>query len=191
MGLAAEKLMITPEDYLEGEKHSDVKHQYINGDVYAMSGTSDAHNGIALNLAGYLNTHLRATTCRVFMESVKARIQTVDNDQFFYPDIQVTCDETDNERYFKTQAKLIIEILSPSTERYDRAEKFYAYRQLESLQEYVLIAQDSHRVEVYRRRTQWELELYGEDQDFYLESVDLKINVADVYEQIDFIKDTP
>ena len=77
-------------------------------------------------------------------------------------------------------------MLSPSTERFDRAEKFHTYRKLDSLEEYVLVAQDGKRVEVYRRRTAWDLEIYGEGQSFHLESVDLDMTVEEIYEQVDF-----
>jgi Uma2 family endonuclease len=175
---------LSPEEYLEGEQYSEIKHEYVDGDVYAMAGTSDAHNLISGNLFALLHSELRGKPCRVFFADIKTAIQTIQKTRFYYPDIQVTCAEDDTDPYVKRHPKLIIEVLSPSTERKDRAEKFYTYRALDSLQEYVLVAQEVARVEVYRRRTGWDLEMYGAGEEFHLESVDLRIAVADVYEQV-------
>jgi Uma2 family endonuclease len=190
MSLAAPKLLLTPQEYLNGERDSEIKHEYIDGEVYAMAGASEAHNTICIALSSQLYTHLRGKGCRVFMADMKTAIKTLKNTRFYYPDIQVTCADEDNDPYLKRFPVLIIEVLSPSTERQDRAEKFHAYRTLDSLQEYVLVAQDVERVEVYRRRTGWDLELYGTEweNEFHLESVDQRIAVADVYAQVALFK---
>ncbi len=184
MNAAAEQFTFSAEDYLQGELHSEIKHEYVEGNLYAMAGASEAHNLVSGNLFALLHAHLRGTGCRVFMADMKTLIQTLKNQRFYYPDIQVTCAENDKDQYVKNQPKLIIEVLSPATERKDRAEKFYAYRTLESLEEYVLIAQDVQRVEIYRRRTGWDLEIYGENEACHLESVDLHISVAELYAQV-------
>lgn len=180
----AETLKISIEDYLEGELISEIKHEYINGKVYAMAGAKRAHNIISMNLANLLFNHLRNTPCRVFSSDMKVGILTATDDIFYYPDVQVSCEQNGNEHY-NAEPKLIVEVLSDSTERKDRVEKFYTYRKLASLEEYVLVAQDCLRVEIYRRRNGWDVELLGENDSFQLESVELNLTVADVYQDVE------
>ncbi len=184
MSNTAEKLKISLDDYLAGELISEIKHEYINGEVFAMAGARRAHNIIARNFIGLLFNHLRGTPCQVFGSDMKVGVLTESDDCFYYPDVQVSCEQNGNENY-NAEPKLIIEILSDSTERKDRAEKFYDYRKLGSLEEYVLVAQDCMRVEIYRRRTGWDLELLKEGDSFQLESVELNLTVADVYQAVE------
>ncbi|MFZ2726110.1 MAG: Uma2 family endonuclease [Methylococcaceae bacterium] len=177
----AKKINISIEDYLNGELLSDIKHDYINGEVYAVSGASRTHNIISMNLAALLYNHLRATPCRVFGSDMKVGIFTANDDYFYYPDIQVSCHNSGHEQY-NTEPLLIIEVLSPTTERKDRAEKFSNYRKLKSLQEYVLIAQDCQRVEIYRANNAWDLSLFGLDESIYFESIALTLNIAEIYQ---------
>ncbi|MDY6806482.1 MAG: Uma2 family endonuclease, partial [Cyanobacteriota bacterium] len=131
---------LSPDAYLEGEKSSPIKHEYIQGEVCAMAGACDAHVTIAGNLFALLRSHVRGSGCRVYMSDMKARIETMDI--FYYPDVMVTCDESDRQfDYFKRYPCLIVEVLSDSTESRDRGDKFADYRELSSLQEYVLISQ--------------------------------------------------
>jgi len=185
MGLAAEKLMITADEYLSGEKTSEIRHQLINGDIYAMAGGSEAHNLITGNAFAKLHQHLKGKGCRVFMSDMKTQVKTDSQENYYYPDIQVTCATDNKGKFFKSQPVLIIEVLSDSTERFDRAEKFYDYRKIASLQEYVLIAQDCQRIEVYRKSKQWNLEIYQGQDKFYLDSVDLELQVAEVYDGVE------
>jgi Uma2 family endonuclease len=182
----AEKLKTSVADYLQGELVSDVKYEYINGEAYAMSGAKRSHNIISMNLSGLIFTHLRNTPCRVFNSDMKVRIQTAEDDCFFYPDLHVSCSASDNAEQYNSQPKLIIEVLSDATERYDRAEKFHHYRKLASLEEYVLIAQDTQRVECYRRADLWDLQLYQQGEVALFESVGLELPLADVYEGVVF-----
>lgn len=182
----AEKLKTSVADYLQGELVSEIKYEYINGEVYAMSGAKRAHNIISMNLSGQLFAHLRSTPCRVINSDMKVRIQTADDDCFFYPDLHVTCSASDTAEQYNSQPKLIIEVLSDTTERYDRAEKFHHYRKLASLEEYVLITQDTQRVECYRRAEQWDLRLYQQGEHVRFESVGLDLQLADIYEGIVF-----
>lgn len=181
----AEKLKISVEDYLQGELISDIKHEYINGEVYAMAGARRAHNIISMNLVALLHSHLRGTPCRVFSSDMKVGVLTAMDDIFYYPDVQVSCEKHGHDLY-NAEPKLIVEVLSDSTERKDRVEKFHAYRKLNSLEEYVLVAQDCLRVEIYRRRSSWDVELLGEGHNFQLESVGLDLTVADVYQDVEF-----
>ncbi|MDT4289388.1 Uma2 family endonuclease [Methylomonas sp. MO1] len=182
----AEKLSISVADYLQGELVSDIKHEYINGDVYAMAGAKRSHNIISMNLSGLVFSHLRGTPCRVFNSDMKVNIQTAQDDCFFYPDLHITCSATDTAEHYNSQPKLIIEVLSDTTERYDRAEKFHHYRKLSSLEEYVLIAQDTQRVECYSRDNQWDLRLYQGGDRAVLQSIGLELAVAEIYEGIAF-----
>lgn len=181
----AEQLKISVDDYLQGELISDIKHEYINGEVYAMAGAKRAHNLISGNVFGALFNHLRGTPCRVYGSDMKVGILTNNDDFFYYPDLHVSCEKTNNNLY-NYQPKLIIEVLSDSTERKDRAEKFHDYRKLDSLEEYVLIAQDSKRVEVYHRNQAFDLALFTDDSDFKLDSVDLSLSLADIYQDVEF-----
>ncbi len=182
MAQQARTSRLTIDEYLQGELHSEVRNEYVNGEVYAMVGASAAHNIIAGNLFVALHQHLTGGPCQVFMADMKTLIRSLAEERFYYPDVQVCCDPDDQATYYRERPRLIIEVLSETTERRDRSDKFYAYRRLESLQEYVLVAQDVVRVEVYRRRTGWNLEIYADDDNVRLESVDLTVSVAGVYE---------
>ncbi|OAI21844.1 hypothetical protein A1359_18885 [Methylomonas lenta] len=182
----AEDLKISLDDYLQGELVSDIKYEYINGEVYAMVGVKRAHDTVSTNLIAFLHAHLRGSPCRVHSGEMKVRVQTAEDDCFFYPDLHVTCAAADTADSFNSQPKLIIEVLSESTERYDRAEKFHHYRKLTSLEEYVLIAQDTQRVECYRRADAWDLHLYQQNQPACFASIGLELPLADIYEGVVF-----
>jgi len=186
MKSTAEHLKISITDYLDGELISEIKHEYINGDVYAMAGAKRAHNLVGGNLFATLHHHLRGTPCRVFGSDMKVGIQNASDDLFYYPDLHVSCEKANNE-HFNSKPKLIIEVLSDSTERKDRAEKFYNYRKLESLQDYVLVAQDCQRVEIYSRSQAWELTLFTQEEDkFSFNSVGIDLTLAEVYQDVEF-----
>jgi len=184
MAELARKLFVSSAEYLEGEKVARVRHEYVDGDVYAMVGGTKAHNLISLNLARILHGHLRKTPCRVFSSDVKVHVAWDWRERFYYPDVVVGCEAGDTDPYVVEQPKLVVEVLSDSTERDDRSDKFYAYRRLTSLEEYVLVAQDMRRVEVYRRETGWDLEVYETEGDFNLRSVGLDLTLAEVYEGV-------
>ncbi|MDQ2695750.1 MAG: Uma2 family endonuclease [Pseudomonadota bacterium] len=184
MASTAQRPRLAVDDYLQGELCSDIRHEYVDGGIYARADASAAHNIIALNLAALLRAHLRGGPCQVFIADMKVRLR-YRGERFYYPDVQVCCDPQDRETYYRTRPKLIVEVLSPHTEREDRSSKFYAYRRINSLEEYVLVAQEVRRVEVYRRATGWDLELYGGDDAIRLESVAFTVAVAEVYESVD------
>lgn len=177
---------LTPDEYLKHEAESLEKHEYRDGDVYAMAGAMDEHVTIALNLAVELRQFLRGSGCRVYISDMKARVESIN--RFFYPDVMVTCDPQDQETAaYKRFPKLIVEVLSESTEAYDRGDKFADYRQLESLQEYVLVSAKRKRVECFRRGENglWVLQGYGEvasDRTFTLESIGFTGELATLYE---------
>ncbi len=177
---------ISPEEYLAGEEKSQVRHEYFDGQVYAMSGGSDSHNTIALNLAAGLKSHVRGGRCRVFMENMKAYIPPLNS--YYYPDVMVTCDDRDrSSSHSKSYPCLIVEVLSDSTEAFDRGDKFAGYRQLESLQEYVLISQKRQQVECFRRsEAGWVFYAYEQNERIQLVSLDFQISIEALYEDVDF-----
>lgn len=180
---------LSPEAYLLGEndRADNTKYEYVNGQVYAMAGASRAHNIVAGEFFALLRNHLKGSPCRAYQGDMKVGIRSQREEHFYYPDVQVTCaDEKD--RYYNTSPCLIVEVLSDSTARIDRYEKLVAYRLLPSLQEYVLCAQHTPLVEIYRKRTEWHAEYFRSGETFLLESVGLNIAVNELYE---FLLDTP
>ena len=179
---------ITPEEYLQLEAESNTKHEYIDGEVYDMAGATDTHVTIAGNVFAALLTHLRGSGCRVFISDMKVKIET--KNRFFYPDVMVTCETEDRENStFKQFPRLIIEVLSDSTEAFDRGDKFADYQSLPSLQEYVLVNTKKARIECFRRTAEglWLLQFYELDaNEFELSSVEFVGKIAEVYEQVEF-----
>ncbi|WP_027403123.1 Uma2 family endonuclease [Aphanizomenon flos-aquae] len=186
--VASPQIYITPEEYLELEENSPVKHEYIDGYIYAMAGALDAHVTIAGNLFALLRNHVRGSGCRVYISDMKARIESLN--RFFYPDIMVTCDNRDQETLgYKRFPCLIIEVLSDSTERFDRGDKFADYQTIETLQEYILINTKKPRVECFRRNQDgfWVLQSYvGEETSFQLHSISFAETMRQLYEDVDF-----
>ncbi|OWY67594.1 hypothetical protein B7486_30860 [cyanobacterium TDX16] len=179
---------LTADEYLQLEDASNIKHEYIDGQVYAMAGASDSHVTVALNLATLLRSHVRGSACRVFIADMKARIESLN--RFYYPDVMVTCDPHDRETStYKCFPSLIVEVLSDSTEAFDRGDKFVDYQELESLREYVLINTKRQRVECFRRNEQglWVLQSYTPQQTtFRLDSIDFESTLAALYEDVTF-----
>lgn len=181
---AVEKLdYISSEAYLSGEndREDGIKYEFSNGLVYAMAGASRNHNRVSMALAGQLFAHLRGSGCSVFQSDMKVGIRQADEEHFYYPDVQVTCEDEEN-TYYNTSPCLIVEVLSDSTARTDRNEKLLAYRLLPSLQEYVLCSQDFPVIEVYRRSTGWVAERYVAEQTVLLESVGFELVISELYD---------
>jgi len=173
------------EAYLEAEKCSDIRHEYIGGVLYAMAGASDEHIAICMNLAFALRNHLHGTACRVQITEGKARLRLAGEDIFYYPDVMVICDPRDKDRYFKRYPKVLIEGLSETTEAIDRREKFLSYRQIETLEEYVLVAQDKIEVTVFRRANHWQHEILTRpEQELKLLSLNFALHLKSVYESV-------
>lgn len=179
---------LTAEEYLQREKNTPVKHEYINGEIYAMAGATDTHVTIAGNIFALLLSHLRGSGCRVYISDMKARIES--KNRFYYPDVMVTCEEKDRENTtYKKFPRLIIEVLSDSTEAFDRGDKFVDYQSLETLQEYVLINSNKARIECFRRteKNLWMLQFYTEaDRQFQFSSIDFSGTIDDIYEEVVF-----
>lgn len=184
--IASPQPRLTAEDYLQMEEYSSVKHEYIDGQIFAMAGASDAHVTIAGNLFALLRNHLRGSGCRVYISDMKTRFEELN--RFYYPDILVTCDERDRETpNFKRFPALIVEVLSESTEAFDRGDKFTDYQTLDSLQEYVLISPKRQRIECFRRTPEglWLLQSYTPiQQSFQLKSVGFEGEIDQIYEDV-------
>ncbi|MBE9235233.1 Uma2 family endonuclease [Anabaena aphanizomenioides LEGE 00250] len=178
---------ISPEEYLELEETSSIKHEYRQGQVYAMAGASNTHVVISGNVFAMLRNHLRGKGCQAYISDTKAHIEKMDI--YYYPDVIVSCDSRDKAfNNFLRYPCLIIEVLSPTTEAFDRGDKFADYRNLTTLQEYVLVSQNKINVDVFRRNSegQWVLYSYGKEENLHLASVDFQCSINDVYEDVNF-----
>jgi len=184
MGIPETANSISVSDYLEGEQLSEIRHEYIGGRVYAMSGGSEAHNVLSGNLYAALRSHFKGKPCMVFMADMKIRLKIAEDDIFYYPDLLVTCDPSDDAPYYKTKPRVIIEVLSPSTERVDRREKFLSYQHLPSLEEYVLVDQEKMLVTVFRKANAWQSEHLTSEGSLQLASVGFEQSIPSVYEDV-------
>ena len=176
---------MTPQEYLEWEERQDIKYEYVNGEVLAMTGGTLPHNDIALNLASALKSQLRGRRCRVNIADAKVSVS--ESGPFHYPDVVVSCDQRDRQAIkFIQYPCLIVEVLSPSTEAYDRGEKFTHYRRIQTLREYVLIDAEKISVECFRlnERGIWELHPYEGGMMVRLSSVDFDFPISLVYEDV-------
>jgi Uma2 family endonuclease len=187
-----ERLLMSPIEYLDWEEEQPYKHEYLNGEAYAMTGGTIGHNQIAVNFVAMLRTHLRGKGCRVFVNDVKVQVNT--KGPYFYPDLVVTCDNehTDSQKLI-SHPRLIIEVLSPRTKNYDRGEKFRQYRKMPSLQEYILIDALLVDIECYRinERNKWELTSYNSEDIKDLTvvefpSIEFECSIASIYEDVEF-----
>ena len=186
MGLAKLKTKISVEDYLEGEKISPVRHEFVHGEVYAMAGTSDDHNRILRELVTMLSLHLRGSKCEPFFNDIKVRVA---QNVYYYPDLLVSCEEDPEDPYFRNEPILVVEVTSRSTEAIDRREKLLFYQQMPSIQEYAIVAQDKMRVEIHRRQSNggWITYYFTEPSDTVeLLSIGLTFPLPDLYRQVRF-----
>ncbi len=172
-------------DYLEGERASQIRHEYVSGEVFAMAGASKAHNIISLNVAMLLRNALRGSGCQTFIADMRVRIAA--QSIYYYPDVVVTCAPADlaseAPKDHIDSPSLIVEVLSPTTEAIDRREKMLAYRHIENLREYVLVDQERRWVEVYRRtESGWVADLYSPEDEITLDTAKLNFSMDDVYE---------
>ncbi len=171
-------------EYIEGELRSDTRHEYLAGETYAMVGASDAHNIICLNLATALHAHLRGGSCRVFMADMKVRVRVGQDDYFYYPDLMVACRPEDNARYYREQPVLLVEVMSESTERIDRREKLFVYRDIPALEEYLLLAQDRVEATLHRRASDWGSRRLAAGDELVLACLDFRIALTTLYEGV-------
>lgn len=183
MASAAAHTHLTPEEYLAFERKATTKHEYLNGQIVAMSGASFAHNFLTMNTANQLYNQLIGGECQVATSDMRVKVTQIDS--YFYPDVVVVCGEPRAEDdTFDTllNPTVVVEVLSPSTETYDRGEKFEHYQQIASLKEYVLISQDKIRVEHYHRQ---ETEFRGLEDVLSLLSIGCELRLQDVYRRVE------
>lgn len=185
MILPKERVTLGVEEYLEGERDAEVRHEYVAGQAYAMAGAGARHNRIAGNIFTRLNVHLDGADCEPFISDVKVRVAP---DLFYYPDVFVACDPPGGDPYFRAEPRLVIQVLSPSTERADRREKLAAYRDRPAVQEYALVSQDAARVELHRRAADgWHTEVFDAAEDrLAFHSVGLTLSLQDIYRNVRF-----
>jgi Uma2 family endonuclease len=183
METAAHPLHISVEDYLTFEAGGQVRHEFIGGRVHAMAGTSERHNLIAMNVGNAFFNHLRGGPCKTYMADFKVRLEVHREDILYYPDVMVACVRDGVEKYFLRYPKLIVEILSESTQAIDRREKLLNYPTIPTLAEYVFIAQDTHEVTLHQREEQWRpVLLTRPDAPVEFRSIKLTVPLAQIYE---------
>ena len=187
---AIPKRKLTPEEYLEIERKAEYKSEYFDGEIYAMAGAKRRHNVIAWNVGGELRQHLKGKNCEAYPADMRVFVPQMG--LYTYPDLVVVCGEPKfQDDTFDTLLNpiLIVEVLSDTTENYDRGKKFQHYRSIESLHEYVLVSQDEARIEKYVKRSDgfWLLsEAVGLDLEIEFASIECRISLAEVYDKIDF-----
>ena len=177
---------IKVEEYLEGALRSELRHEYLDGQVFAMAGAGERHGRITLNLAFHLRVAARGGPCGVFINDMKARIDS--RNIFYYPDVMLVCDSADDEEYFKRRPCLIAEVASPSTWMTDRREKLFAYRDLPSLHYYLLISTERREVEYFIRDADgaWATARLEEGEVLAVacEGYRAELRLADLYEDV-------
>ncbi len=189
---ALAKQYYTGGQYLALEREADYKSEFINGQIFAMSGASREHNLISLNLASTLHAQLRGKPCEAYISDMRVKVDPTG--MYTYPDVVAVCGEPhfeDSRVDTLVNPTVIIEVLSPSTEAYDRGDKFAHYRRLESLTDYVLVAQDKLRVEHFVRvgdeGEQWMFtEISGLDGTLHLASIGCNVSLRDIYDKVEF-----
>lgn len=184
------KQYLTEQQYLEIEREAEFKSEYFQGETFAMSGASLSHNRISSNLSGEIYAFLKNKSCSVFSSDLRVKIPATG--LYTYPDLTIACDKMEFEdNVFDTikNPKVIFEILSKSTETYDRGTKFKHYRTIESLNEYILVSQDSILIEKYTKisDSEWKYNFYETlENELYIESIDCKVKLSDIYNKVDF-----
>lgn len=181
--------MITVSEYLELERSSKEKHEYYKGEIFAMAGGTRVHTLIAGNILTKINIQIEKKPCIAFGSDLKVRVKL--DGLFTYPDLSALCGEEkylDDKHDTLLNPSLIIEVLSQSTENYDRGKKFALYRELESLREYVLISSEYQKVEIFRRtaNNQWLLSDPNENEPILFESINCSISYKDIYNKVNF-----
>ncbi|MFI3156872.1 MAG: Uma2 family endonuclease [Methylococcaceae bacterium] len=179
--LKQESEWISEEAYLQGELLSEIKHEYIDGAVYAMAGASKNHQRITGNVSREFGNQLKNTPCEPFASDIKVKVGS----KFFYPDVMVVCKDDSGNDYYTENPVIIVEVLSKFTRRMDETAKKFAYQTLPTLKEYVLIEQDFVDVEVCRRSESWMSRHYFMGDSVTFESLELILSVSDIYQRVD------
>ena len=185
MGHAAQTPVFNAAEYLAWEAGQAERHEFVDGEVFAMAGAEDRHVTVAMNLAFALRQHLAGSPCRTYMSDMKLNVAAAN--QYFYPDVLVTCSPLDQANAIvKSEPKLIVEVLSSSTAAYDRGLKFGYYRALPSLQEYMLVDIDARSTDCYRKGADglWVLHPFAKGEPVLLASVALEITAVQLFAEV-------
>ncbi len=190
MGLPQRVARLTPAEYLKIERAAEFRHEYFNGEMFAIAGGSPQHSLIKINVGGEFRSQLKGRPCTTFDSDLRIRVSP--SGLSTYPDVSVVCDELefdDDERDTVLNPTLLVEVLSATSEAYDRGQKFSHFRQIASLREYVLISQQSATVERFLRNPDdtWTLTaVIGRDANIHLVSIDVTLSLAEVYDRVTF-----
>ncbi len=178
--------ILSPEEYLAGELLSDIRHEYLGGRVYGMAGASVRHNQIATNFLGEFYAHLRGKKCQAFNSDTKVHLKDKEDDWFYYPDMMVSCDPEGLQKYYCDTPCLIVEVLSPETERTDRREKWLSYQRLQSLHTYILADQMKREVTVYRLMSDgWRKTILTGDASLEVPELEFSVPLDAIYARTD------
>ena len=173
---------LSEQDYLEAEKVSDVKHEYFDGEIFAMSGAKANHQRITMNVGGEFRNHLKGSPCEAFSSDMKVRVDN--GHKYFYPDVVVSCNQNgDND--FTESPRLIVEVLSDSTRKFDKDLKRKIYQTIPTLEEYVLIEQDHVEIEISRKSADWHSSYYFFGDEVTFESIGLTLPVLEIYSRVE------
>ena len=172
---------LTLEDYLKQELTSEVKHEFIDGHIYAMAGASENHARISGNIYAEFRNYLKNNSCEAFMSDMKIKTSIR---KIRYPDCMVVCDKDDENQYYKTKPVILVEVLSRSTRKIDEKDKLIEYINIPTLQEYVLIEQDFVDITVLRRSENWLPRHYFLGDEITFESIGLTLSVEEIYHRV-------
>jgi Uma2 family endonuclease len=191
MEKAIEKKKYTYQEYLQLEIDTDIRHEFWNGEVFAMAGGTRSHSEIGLNVCSFLSDKFRPNGCKVYQGDVKVEFEK--ENYYVYPDVVLTCDKNDNDTYLIKKPSLIVEVLSKSTEAYDRSIKLAQYRKIKSLRYYLLVSQTKPMVEVYGRTSEeavFTYEVYETlEESIHLPALDFELPMSEVYKYIEFVNE--
>ncbi|MDI9365340.1 MAG: Uma2 family endonuclease [Flavobacterium sp.] len=191
MNQAIEKTKYNYQEYLQLERDTDIRHEFWNGEVFAMAGGTRNHNRIGANVNNFLSNHFNPKGCETFFNDVKLELQV--GNYYVYPDVLLTCDKDDNDAYLVKRPSLIVEVLSKSTEAYDRSTKLAHYRKIKSLRYYLLVSQTKPMVEVYGRQSETSIftyEVYESINEVVkLPALDFVLPMTEIYKYITFTEE--
>ncbi len=173
--------LISKEEYLKGEITAEIKHEYVNGEIFAMVGCSENHDFIAGNIYRKFGNHLENSSCRPYTSDIK--IKTAKGN-FRYPDCMVVCEKDNEDVYYQTKPIILVEVLSRTTRKTDEKDKLLEYINIPTLKEYVIIEQDCVDITVYLKSNDWHSTHYFLNEDIYFESIDLTLSVAEIYHRV-------
>jgi len=174
---------INEQKYLDDEKIRETKHEYFDGEIFAMAGASRSHQRLTTNALVSIANHLKDTPCEAFSSNMKVRADN--GKKYFYPDVLVSCEKGDGDSHFEESPRLIIEVLSNSTRKFDKTLKRLVYQNMPSLEEYVLIEQDRVEIEVFRQSQGWQSTYYYIDDEITFSSIDLTLPVLELYQRVE------